>query len=130
MRKFQAALIVMLMLFSGLASAAIPARDQIVTILSATGTGAGNNYVLNSGRRVYEANIAGTSTYAATVNIEGSLSDSATTSDWSVLGTISIDQTTKTDSFTSVSPYPYIRARVTAASGTISAITVKVSILP
>jgi hypothetical protein len=76
----------------------------------------------------FQAIESGTGAVTATVVIQAS-NDQATfegsTSNWITIGTISLSGTTSTtDGFTTVAPWKYVRAGVTAISGTSA--TVKV----
>ena len=76
----------------------------------------------------FQAIVAGTGAISATVVIQVSNEESSaqnTTSNWITLGTITLAGTTSTtDGFTSIAPWRWVRAQVTAISGTSA--TVKV----
>jgi len=97
-------------------------RPYVKDILTAaTGTGAGLSYCgIASEKRAFQATVTGTGAVTATVAIQVSNDDT----NWITLGTITLSGTTSaTDGFTSDAPWGYVRANVTAISGTGAAVT-------
>lgn len=70
----------------------------------------------------FQAIVSGTGAVSATVVIYGSLEDTTavgTNSNWVTLGTISVTGTTSaSDGFTTIAPWRWVAAKVTAISGT------------
>ena len=97
---------------------------KVDTIMSAaTGTGAGSTIYKASPKSTYQATVAGTGAVTATVTIEASNDGTSWCS--TVLGTITLSgTTTDTDGLTSDAPWKFVRANVTAISGTGAAVTV------
>lgn len=89
-----------------------------------TVTGAGAFLYKSSPKATYQATVSGTGAVTATVTIE--YSNDGVNACSTVGGTITLSGTTSsTDGFTSDSPWKYVRANVTAISGTGA--TVKVT---
>lgn len=88
-----------------------------------TSTGAGNLVYKDSPKATFQATVTGTGAVSATVTIEYS-NDGVYVCD-TVGGTISLSGTTSnTDGFTSDAPWKYVRANVTALSGTNATVQV------
>ena len=72
--------------------------------------------------------VTGTGSVGATIAIQVSNEDATwagTNSNWITIGTITLSgTTTATDGFTTVAPWKYLRANVTAISGTNATVTV------
>lgn len=83
----------------------------------ATATGAGNFVYKDSPKATFQAIVSGTGVVSATIDIEYS-NDGVNACD-TVGGTITLSGTTShSDGFTSDSPWKYVRAYITAISGT------------
>lgn len=91
---------------------------------SATSTGAGDWKYKDSPHATFQATVAGTGAVEATVDIEVS-NDKVNVID-TVAGTITLSGTTShSDGFTTQhAPWKYVRANVTAISGTGAAVSV------
>lgn len=75
--------------------------------------------------RTYQATVVGTGAVSATVIIEGSNDEVG----YLTLGTITLSGTTSaSDGFVSEAAWAYVRARVTAVSGTSAAVTVSLGV--
>jgi len=94
------------------------------TVLSgATTVSDGNRVPKAAPKSAFQATVVGTGAVAATVVIEGS--NDGTNWVATTLGTITLSGTTSaTDGFTTDAPWMYVRARVTAISGTGATVTV------
>ena len=97
---------------------------RVVPILTgATGTGAGSGHYKDSPYSTYQATVTGTGAVSATVAIE--VSNDNTNWCSTAMGTITLSGTTSSsDGFTTAAPWKYIRANVTAISGTGASVTV------
>lgn len=118
-----------LFLFSVFAAAALYAADvtQQRTVLTSSITTASPTYSSSyafpksTALRSYSATVAGTGAVTATVVMYGSNDEV----NWVSLGTITLSGTTSaTDGFASNAPWPFVRAGVTAISGTSATVTV------
>jgi hypothetical protein len=90
-----------------------------------TTTGAGDVAEVDSGPKTIQGVVNGTGAVTATVEIDGSNNGV----NWDLLGTLSLSgTTTASDSFSSMDRYRYLRADVTAISGTGAAVTVEVAV--
>ncbi len=70
--------------------------------------------------RTFQAVVAGTGAVTATVEVQVSLDNS----NWLTLATITLSGTTSaSDGYVSEAPWPYVRGKVTAISGTSAAVT-------
>lgn len=88
-----------------------------------TSTGAGIGVYKDSPYSTFQATVSGTGAVSATVTIE--VSNDGTNWCSTVMGTITLSGTTSsTDGFTSEAPWKYIRANVTAISGTNATVQV------
>lgn len=88
-----------------------------------TSTGAGAGVYKDSPYSTFQATVSGTGAVSATVTIE--VSNDGTNWCSTVMGTITLSGTTSsTDGFTSEAPWKYIRANVTAISGTNATVQV------
>ncbi len=88
-----------------------------------TTTGAGNTHFNDSPYATFQATVTGTGAVTATVEIE--VSNDGTNWCDTAAGTISLSgTTTHTDGFTTTSPWKYVRANVTAISGTGASVDV------
>lgn len=102
---------------------------KVMTLLSeATGTGAGNWVYKDSPNATFQATVVGTGAVAATVEIQ--VSNDATYACSTVAGTITLSGTTSSsDGFTTQnSPWKYVRANVTAISGTNATLTANMGV--
>lgn len=73
----------------------------------------------------FQASVTGTGAVTATVTIECSNDDTLVNWCSTVLGTITLSGTTSSsDGFTTTAPWKYVRAKVTAISGTGAAVVV------
>lgn len=82
-----------------------------------TSTGAGNFVYKDAPKATFQAIVSGTGAVTATVTIE--YSNDGVNACSTVGGTITLSGTTSsTDGFTSDAPWKYVRANVTAVSGT------------
>lgn len=95
---------------------------RVVPILSsATATGAGASFDQQGTMATFQATVSGTGSVTSTVDIEVS-NDSV---NWLVLQTMSLSgTTTATDGIASNAPWGYVRAKVTAISGTSATVNV------
>jgi hypothetical protein len=92
-----------------------------ILLNAATTTQTGAALVVYQVNRTFQATVAGTGAVSATVIIEGS-NDGA---NFLTLGTITLSGTTSaSDGFVSDAAWGYVRARLTAISGTGAAVTV------
>jgi hypothetical protein len=88
-------------------------------------TGAGDAFQPAAKDRTFQAVVVGTGAVTATVAIE--VSNDGTY--WETLATINLSGTTSdSDGLTSSAPWGYVRANVTAISGTNAAVTVKMGV--
>jgi len=88
-----------------------------------TSTGAQSQIYKDSPYSTFQATVVGTGTVSATINIEVSLDGTNWCS--TVAGTITLSGTTSaTDGFTTSASWKYVRANVTAISGTGATVTV------
>ena len=95
--------------------------DEILS--AATATGAGGAIYKTSPKTTFQATVAGTGAVTATVKIESS--NNAVSWCSTALGTITLSgTTTSTDGLATDAPWKYVRANVTAISGTGAAVTV------
>lgn len=86
-------------------------------------TGAGSFLYKDSPYSTFQATVSGTGAVSATVTIE--YSNDGTNVCSTVAGTIALSGTTSnTDGFTSTAPWKYVRANVTAISGTDATVQV------
>ena len=93
----------------------------------ATSTGAGNAHFKDSPYASFQATVSGTGAVTATVDIE--VSNDGTNWCDTAAGTITLSGTTSaTDGFTTTSPWKYVRANVTAISGTGATVSVKMGV--
>lgn len=92
-----------------------------------TSTGAGSWMFKDSPYSAFQATVTGTGAVTATVEIEVS-NDGVNAVD-TVMGTITLSGTTShSDGFTSEAPWKYVRANVTAISGTSASVDVLMSV--
>lgn len=97
-------------------------RDMLGTAGTTT-TATGDKIYKDSPSATFQAIVAGTGAVTATVVIDGS--NDGTNWCSTVLGTITLSgTTTNSDGFTTTAPWKYVRARVTAISGTSATVTV------
>lgn len=90
---------------------------------STTTTGTGDAHYKDAPKTTFQAIVAGTGAVTATVVFD--CSNNGTNWCSTALGTISLSGTTSaTDGFTTDAPWKYVRARVTAISGTGASVTV------
>jgi hypothetical protein len=90
---------------------------------SATGTATGNAHYKDAPQTTFQGIVAGTGVVTATIIID--CSNDGTNWCSTALGTITLSGTTSaTDGFTTSAPWKYVRARVTAISGTGAVVTV------
>jgi hypothetical protein len=93
----------------------------------ATTTVTGDWKYKDSGTSTYQAILSGTGTISATVIIE--VSNDGINASNTPLGTIVLSGTTITsDGFTSSAPWKYVRARISAISGTSATINVNTGV--
>lgn len=99
-------------------------RGQAATLLQGVANGAVSaNFSTDSADRTYQGIVAGTGSVTATIVIEGSNTGQA--GEFITLGTITLTGTTKaTDGFASNAKWTYVRARVTAVTGTGALVSV------
>lgn len=100
---------------------------HVRNILSdATTTATGNWHFKDAPKVAIQANVVGSGSVAATIVIEAS--NDGTYALATALGTITLSGTDNdSDGFTTDAPWKYIRARITAISGTSATVTVLVS---
>jgi hypothetical protein len=88
---------------------------QLISSIDAPATGTSTHIGAGIPHRTYSASVTGTGALTATVVIYGS-NDGMT---WNDLGTITLSGTSNaTDGFPSVAPWEWVRADLTALSGT------------
>jgi len=96
---------------------------DMLGVAGTTTTVTGTQIYKNSPAATFQAIVSGTGAVAATVVIDGS--NDGTHWCATVLGTITLSgTTTDNDGFTTTAPWKYVRARVTAISGTGATVTV------
>lgn len=95
-------------------------RKNLLTNAAATVTGDADFTTDRRAERTYQATVSGTGSVTATVIIEASNEDpTLAAQSFLTLGTITLSGTTSaTDGFASVGAWAYVRARLTAISGT------------
>lgn len=100
----------------------------VLSILAATTTTAtGSGMYKDSPKSAIQATVVGTGVVTATVVIDASNDNTF----WcaTALGTITLSGTTSSsDGFTTDAPWKYIRARITAISGTGATVTVNMGV--
>ena len=90
--------------------------------ISTTATGTGNGHYKDSPKCTLQATVVGTGAVAATVVFD--CSNDGTNWCSTALGTVTLSGTTSaSDGFTTDAPWKYVRARVTAISGTGATVT-------
>jgi formylmethanofuran dehydrogenase subunit C len=99
-------------------------KGSSATMLQAAANGAASaNFSTDSADRTFQGIVTGTGAVSATIVVEGS--NTGQTGEYISLGTITLTGTTKaTDGFASNAKWTYVRARVTAATGTGAAVSV------
>lgn len=89
---------------------------------STTATGASAAIYKESPYGAFQAIVTGTGAVTATINIDVSneeLTGQGTNSNWITMGTITLSGTTSaTDGFNTICPWRFVRANVTALTGT------------
>lgn len=101
----------------------VTSGDVSTMLDTATATGAGAGVAKLAPKSTFQATVVGTGAVTATVTIEVSNNNKIWCS--TVLGTITLSgTTTSSDGFTTDAPWGYVRANVTAISGTGAAVTV------
>lgn len=97
---------------------------RVVDILPATATTATGSWMFKDAPNAsYQATITGTGTVTATIILE--VSNDGVNAVSTALGTITLTgTTTASDGLTTSAPWKYIRARVTAISGTDATVSV------
>ena len=97
-------------------------------VLSTTATGASTPLYKESPWSTFQAIVTGTGTVGATVVIQGSNEDATfngTKTNWVTIDTYTLSgTTTATNGSTSVSTWRYVRANVTAISGTSATVEI------
>lgn len=94
---------------------------RVVPILSATATGVGAAFDQQDNMATFQAIVTGTGSVSATIDIEVSNNNV----NWLVLQTLTLSGTTSaTDGIASNAPWGYVRAEVTAISGTGATVNV------
>lgn len=92
-------------------------------LVSATATSTGDWQFKDAPQTSFQATVTGTGAVTATVVID--VSNDATYAVATALGTITLSGTTSdSDGFTTNAPWKYVRARVTAISGTGATVNV------
>lgn len=103
---------------------------RVTDILPSTGTTTtttGSWYYKDAPKAAIQAVVTGTGTVTATIIFD--VSNDGVNALSTVLGTITLSGTTSSsDGFTTDSPWKYIRARVTAISGTGATVNVNMSV--
>lgn len=89
-------------------------------LVSQTTVAAGTALSMRGAHHTFQGSLAGTGVRSATVDIECSND----TTHWLVLGTLTLSDTATSDGFASAAPWAFVRANVTAISGTGAAVTV------
>lgn len=88
---------------------------------AATATGAGGSVSASTADRTFQATVSGTGAVSATVAIEASNDNT----NWLTMGTITLSgATSDSDGFAASAKWDFLRANVTAISGTDAAVTV------
>lgn len=99
-------------------------RKTLLNAVIATATGDPDFAADRRASRTYQATVTGTGAVSATVIIEGSNEDQTSSQSYVTLATITLSgTTTATDGFVSLAQWAYVRARLTAISGTGAAVT-------
>jgi hypothetical protein len=97
-------------------------------VLSTTATGASTPLYKESPWSTFQAIVTGSGTVGATVVMQGSNEDATyngSKANWVTINTFTLSgTTTATDGYTSVSTWRYVRANVTAISGTSATVEV------
>lgn len=102
------------------------AAYSVVILNAATTTGAGSSYQPGeSTPRTYQCRVSGTGSVSATVYIEVSNDDTSWATSTNSLITFTLSGTTSDTGFAAVqaAKWPYIRANVSAISGTSAVVT-------
>ena len=101
---------------------------RVTTILAGkTSTTTGDWMYKDAPKAAFQANVVGTGAVTATIVFD--VSNDGTYACSTVLGTITLSGTTSsTDGFTTDAPWKYVRARVTAISGTNATVAVSMSV--
>lgn len=101
---------------------------RVTDILPATTTTATGSWIYKDApKAAIQANVQGTGAVTATVVLD--VSNDALFAVSTVLGTITLSGTTSaTDGFTTDAPWKYLRARVTAITGTGATVNVLMSV--
>lgn len=101
--------------------------ESVPLLSAAIATGAGEKHRAWTHRRTFQANgVTSSGAGAATIAIEVSDVPDPASTDWITLGTISLTlgTTNTTDGFASEAAWRWVRANVTAISGTNSTVNV------
>lgn len=94
---------------------------------NATTVSSGNWQFKDAPKAAYQATVSGTGTVTATITLE--VSNDATFAVATLLGTITLTGTTSSsDGFTTDAPWKYVRAAVTAITGTGATVNVTMSV--
>lgn len=101
--------------------------NQLLGDSGVTTTATGATKYKDSPYSTFQATVTGTGAVSATVLIDAS--NDGTNWCSTVLGTITLSGTTSaSDGFTTTAPWKYVRARVTAISGTGATVTANIGI--
>ena len=106
-------------------SSGYAASIDLLNAATATGAGAAKQFNHSVPYKACQATVTGTGAVTATVKIEVSNDNAG----WITAGTITLSgTTTATDGFAIQSPWLYVRANVTALTGTNAAVTVEAAV--
>ena len=105
---------------SGSFSVAAGSLAATIILNAATATGAGSSTLLSGSTHTFQAVLSNTTTPTATVSIEVSNDNTS----WSNLGTIILSGASDTGTVSKIVSWLYVRANVTAISGTSASVTV------
>lgn len=136
MRKLLASIILLIIFATPLSAYIKPVNngphvdtpDKIVTIMSAkTSTGDGDVFAVSPSLRTIDAKVVGTGAVTATVIIY--VSNTGASDDWITAGTITLSGTTSdVDGFAMSAKWAYMKANLSAISGTGAAVTVTMGV--
>lgn len=100
-------------------------RKTLLNAVTAAATSDADFAEDRRGDRSYQATVSGTGAVTATVIIEGSNEDPAKSPTFLTIATITLSGTTSaSDGFVGTAAWGYVRARLTAITGTGAAVTV------
>jgi hypothetical protein len=98
--------------------------SQILSGVTAVSVGSLVDLTGRSNTKSYQGVITGTAPFSASVNVEVSLDGT----NWIVLTTMSLSNTTPTIGYTSTDAWPFVRGNVTAITGTGASVNLTVGL--